>query len=226
MARGDRGLKRVRAPVAAERVSSIERGQATADEELIPQRGFCSKSTMALQRDRPARAPATPESPSARSGRGLQVLRASSARIRPSRNTSLQSPAASVRRGSRRVPFVEEEIEDSKHRRQPSNTLFATRHFERHLLRGERSLALTMRSAIMGSETRNAGQFRPSQAAEQAKCKHHLRLGRKYSVAADEEEPEQIVADAIGPFVDRRLGSGQRLFAASSRPIYRVCAPA
>ncbi len=111
--------------------------------------------------------------------------------------------------GSRRVPFVEDEIEDSKHRRQPSNALFATRHLERHLLRGERSLGPDDALGDRGlRDEERPGNFVRRQAAEEPQRERHLRLGREYRVAGDEDEPEQIVADAIGPFVDRRLEIG------------------
>ena len=114
--------------------------------------------------------------------------------------------------GSRRVPFVEDEIEDSKHRRQPSNALFATRYLERHLLRGERALGPDDALGDGGlRDEERPGNFVRRQAAEQPQRERDLRLGREHWVAGDEDEPEQIVADTIRPLVDRRLEIGNGL---------------
>ena len=123
--------------------------------------------------------------------------------------------------GSRRVPFVEDEIEDSQHRRQPSDALFATRDLERHLLRGERSLGPDDALGDGGlRDTRNARAISsvvrpPRSRSVSATCASVESTGWQAK-----DEPEQIVADAIRPFVDRRLEIGHRvLFVGSSRPI-------
>ena len=109
--------------------------------------------------DRRAPATATPGSPSAPRGRGPRARRAaSSARIAPEPQRVLaQRRAHPVVARGRRVPLVEDEVDDLEHRRQarvaarrPRGTSNGTR------ASASVRLARTMRWATVGSGTRNA----------------------------------------------------------------------
>ena len=55
VARGDRGLQRVRAARAAQRLGALERGQAAADQQLVPARAILIEQQDRLARRADAR---------------------------------------------------------------------------------------------------------------------------------------------------------------------------
>ena len=160
VARGDRGLQRVRAARAAERLGALERREPAPDQQLVPARAVLieQQDRLAVAADARARArdawisiSATRPCTSGSSG-------ASSASTRPRRSASSHSagPHPVVARG-RRVALVEDEVDDLEHRREPRGA--ARRRAAPRTARCASAsvrLARTMRCAIVGSGTRNA----------------------------------------------------------------------
>ena len=100
--------------------------------------------------------------------------------------------------GGRRVAFVEDQVDDTEHRRQPRRELGAARHLEGDLRLGERPLRAhdALRDRRLGDE-KGARDLVGREAAEQAQRERDLRLGREQRMARGEDEPQQIVADVV-----------------------------
>ena len=144
--------------------------------------------------------------------------------MRPRRSASSHSvgphPVVAARR---RVAFVEDEVDDLEHRRQPRGQLGAARHLERHARLGQRPLGAhdPLRDRRLGDEE-GARDLVGREAAEQPQRQRHARLGREHGMTGDEHEPQQIVADVV---VERGLDVGRRRRRARRRA-RRACARA
>ena len=100
--------------------------------------------------------------------------------------------------GGRRVAFVEHEINDFEHRREPGGELVSARHFEGDVRFGEGPLGAddSLRDGRLGDEKR-ARDLVGGQTAEQAKRERDARFGRENRMTGDEHEAKKIVAHVV-----------------------------
>ena len=91
MAGGDGGLQRVRAVRAAERLGAVERGQAAADEQLVPARAVLVEQQHRLARPGAGREPGRLDLHQRRQPVHLRLGRRELASRRPSRRASSHS---------------------------------------------------------------------------------------------------------------------------------------
>jgi hypothetical protein len=207
VARRDRGLQRVRPQRSAERFGARQRGEAAADEELVPARavlveqqdGLALASTRAGSRDAwisiSATRPCTSDSSVA-----------SSARMRPRRSASSHSAGrVQCSPDGRGVAFVEDEVEHLEHRRRAVRALVRPRDLERHACLGQR--ALGAHDALRDGGLRHQEGARDlvgGQAAQEPQREGDARLRREHRMTGDEHEAQEIVARC------RRAGSHRR----------------
>ncbi len=87
----------------------------------------------------------------------------------------------------RRVAFVEDQVDDLEHRRQPRRQLGAARHLERHARLGQRALGAhdALRDGRLGHEEA-ARDLVGRQAAEQPQRQRHARLRRQHRMTRDQ----------------------------------------
>ena len=100
--------------------------------------------------------------------------------------------------GGRRVAFVENQVDDREHRRQPRREFSAARNFKGNLRLGESSLGA--HDALCDGRLRDeigARNFVGRQAAEQAQSERNLRLGREHGMTGDEYQAQQVIADIV-----------------------------
>ncbi len=100
--------------------------------------------------------------------------------------------------GGSSIAFIENQVDDRKHRRQPRREFSATGNFKGNLRLGEGSFgahdALCDRGFRHEIGPRN---FVRRQAAEQTQSKRNLRFSRKHGMAGDEYQAEQVIADIV-----------------------------
>ena len=216
---------------AAERFGALERGEAAADQQLVPAaRGSGRAAGSARPTARRARATreawisisATRPCTSGSSG-------ASSARMRPSRSASSQSAGPHpVVAGGRGVALVEDQVDDLEHRGEARGELGAARHLERaRCASASVRLARTMRWAIgrLGHEE-GARDLVGGQAAEQAQRERDARLGREHRVAGGEHSRSRS-SPMSSSSAASRSGVGRCLLAPRARGrAPRACARA
>ena len=113
----------------------------------------------------------------------------------------------------RRVPLVEDQVDDLEDRRQPRPELVPVRDLERDPFVGQRPLRPDdpLRDRRLREEERPRDLLR-RQAAEQAQGERHAGVGREHRMAGGEDEPEQLVPDVV---VDRGLDRSRRVLARS-----------
>ncbi len=100
--------------------------------------------------------------------------------------------------GGRRVPFVEDEVDDLQDRRQALGPLFGAGHLERDARLGERSLRADdpLRDGRLGNEER-ASDLVGRQPAEQPERERDARLDRQDWMPGGEDEAQEIVAHVV-----------------------------
>ena len=100
--------------------------------------------------------------------------------------------------GGRRVAFVEDEVDDLEHRRQPGGELGPARDLEGDARLGEGPLGAddALRDGRLRDEER-ARDLLGGQAAEQAQRERDARLGREHRMAGREHEAQEVVADVV-----------------------------
>jgi hypothetical protein len=195
----DRRLKSVGAE-AAQRFRAGERGESPPDEELIP-----TGAVLIQQEHRLARGSHTGAEP-----RGLDLhQRHQAVHFRlPRREPRQDSPQTQrlfterrphpVVAGGGGIAFVEDQVDDLQHRRQPRRQLVASRHLERHPRLGEGPLGAhdALRQRRLRDEE-GARDLLGGEPSEEPERERHAGFSRQHRVAGDEDEAQQVVADLI-----------------------------
>ena len=200
MTRGNGCLDHIRAAGAAQRRGAVERGQAAANQELIPQR-----AVLVEQQNRFACGPdARARTRGLDLHQGDEAVHFRLARGEPGEDSTQTygvvaeawpHPIVTGRRG---IAFVENEIEDAEHRRHSFGELRPARDLEGNLLLRERPLGAD--DALRDRRFRNEERSRDlvgCQAAKQPQRQRDLRFARQDGMTRDEHEPEQVIAHVV-----------------------------
>jgi len=196
----NRSLERVRTLPAAEPLGPLERSETTTDQELVPLGTVLLEQQDGLARRTHAR-------PRARRLNLHQRDEAVDLRLF---RCKLGQDAAEAKRlltegrphpvvASRgRIPFVENQVDDLKHRRQTRREFRAARDLEWNSRLGKRSLGShdSLRDGRLRNEKRTRDLFR-RQAPEQAQRERNACLGGEHRVTGDEYEAQEIIANCI-----------------------------
>ena len=198
MAGGDRGLQRVRAVLAAELFRARQRGQAPADQQLVPPR-----AVLIQQQHRLAGRPGTGRDPGGLDfHQGHQPVHLGLGRGELSQQAAQpQCFGAEVRphpviAGGGRVALVEDEVHDLQHGCQPGGPLLAVRRLERHagLAEGPLGPDDALRDRRLRDQV-GAGDLGRTQPAEQAERERHPGRDGQHGVARGEDQPQHVVVD-------------------------------
>jgi hypothetical protein len=96
--------------------------------------------------------------------------------------------------GGRRVPLVEDQVDDLQHRRQALGQLRRAGQLERHVSPRQRLLG---RGDPLGDgrlvDEERAGDLGRRQAADEPQCQRHPGLRRQQRMAGDEHQPQHVV---------------------------------
>ena len=105
-----------------------------------------------------------------------------------------------------RVALVEDQVDDTEHRREALGALLSTGDLERHALVGECALGAddALGDGGLGDEERTRDLF-GCEAAEQPERERHPRLDGQHGMARREDEAKKVVADVVCPLIDGRL---------------------
>jgi hypothetical protein len=200
VARRDRCLQRVEARGPSERFGAGERRETAADEQTVPSRAVLVHQQHGLAVEPEARVRA----------RCLDLHeRDQAVHLRLARHQLREDAAEAKRVGAelgplprvargRRVPLVEDEVDDLEHRREALLERRAPGRLERDLGLGERPLGAhdPLRDRRLRDEER-ARDLVGREAAEQAQRQRDARLGREHGVARDEDEAQEVVAHVV-----------------------------
>ena len=200
VAGGDRGLERVRAEAPGEGLGAVEGREAAPDQQAVP-----AAAVLVEQQDRLARG----AHPGAQARRldlhqRDQAVHLGLARGQPGEDAPeaqgvlAEGRAQQVVARRRRVPLVEDEVDDLEHRTEARAELGTGRHLEGDAGLGEGALGPhdALRQGRLGHQER-ARDLVGGQPAEQAQRERDARVGRQHRVTGREDQPEQVVADLV-----------------------------
>ena len=232
-ARPARGRPRSRPAARTARTPPSARRAAERTERVVDQHPVPAGPILVEQRDRrpvrcdPRSAAATPGSPSARPARTASGSRGASPHmIRPSRIASSHSAGrVQVVAGGRRVPLVEDEVDDLEHRRDPLRRARrppAPRTARRRRAASSSPARCAAPSSAPGPGTRGRS---PRSTGRRSSCSVSATRAsrREHRVACDERQPQHVVAHGRSDLdvVHRMLG-GRRGRGRSARPCVRA----
>jgi len=208
--RRDRGLERVRAVRAAERLRPLERREPATDEEPVPARTVLVRQQDGLAAGSDARVEPRRLDLHQRDESmhlGLARHEPGDDAAEPKRVVAERGPHPVVA-GRRGVALVEDQVDDLEYRGQAGREVGAARDLERDAFLRERPLRANdaLRDRRFGDEERARDLVR-REAAEETERQRDAGLGREHGMARDEDEAEEVVADGV---VDRRVEVGGR----------------
>jgi hypothetical protein len=122
------------------------------------------------------------------------------ARQQPAQTQRLlaQGRAHPIVAGRRRIPLVEDQIDDLQYGRQPLGRLGRRRQLDRDPALGQGALGPGDPFADGGLRNQiGAGDLVGAQPAQQAQGERGPRLRRQHRVTCGEDQPEQVVADVV-----------------------------
>ena len=195
----DHGLELVRAR-PAERRGPVEKPHTVGDRRCVPERPIlvgeqddvAGSSTRASRRESLSSSSAS--SPNASASSGIRTQRSFARRI-----ASAQSSCRTVSSPERRrVPLVEDEVDDPENAREPIGEQLRRRHAKRDPGLADPSLCPDepLRQSRLGDEEcpRDLGRRQPSDLAERQR---DLRVERERGMAARECQREPLVGDRV-----------------------------
>src|SRR5215469_3112967 len=196
MTRCDRRLQGVRTTTPAWLLGALQRRQPPPDQQTVPLRAVLFEQQDRLSR----RVHPRPQSRRLYLHQRYQPMHFRLLRRQPRQNPPQPQRVFTERRPhpvlarAGRVPFVEDEVNDLQHRRQPRAQLRSTRHFESNPRLGQRLLG-PYDPLTDGGFRRQEGarNFAGCQPAQQTQGEGDSRLGGKNWMACDQHQPQQVV---------------------------------